>query len=76
MKLSSDALEYMQGVAKECADHEYRNMKAMMFDRGKSAPVHNELAALGLLKLMGTKGSAWVRTDAGAEWIMENRVVD
>jgi hypothetical protein len=76
MKLSSEARQWLEHVAKECEKYGYRNIKLMKWDGGKDDPVHSELRELGLVKLMGTKGASWVLTQAGADWVMENRDID
>lgn len=76
MKLSSEAREWLENAAKKCKEYEYRDIQSMQWDRGNDDSVHNELRELGLIKLMGTKGAPWVLTQAGADWVMENREVD
>lgn len=65
----------MRKLAEAYVKHGFPNHKVWNFDTGAEGGVHAELRALGLLKMIGTKGSAWVLTDAGQEWIMENRDV-
>ena len=73
MTLSEDALEYMTDLARQCVANGYANIRGMRFDGGKSGAVHNELKELGLIELKGTKGASWALTEAGKDWVMENR---
>lgn len=74
--MSIEALRYMNALAAEYVKWEFPNHRVWNFDTGADDAVHNELRALGLMKLMGTRGAPWVLTDRGQQWVMANRPWD
>ena len=74
-KLSSDASEYMHKLTSAYVEHGFPNHRGWGFDKGVDDVVHLELRAFGLIKQMGTRGSAWVLTDFGQRCVLANRSV-
>lgn len=71
--MSEDAAEYMRRIGKLYFDAKFPNHRVWLFDGGKDTPVHRELQAYGLIEVLGTRGASYVLTDAGKQWILDNR---
>jgi hypothetical protein len=70
--MSSQAVEYLRALMRlHAAASRAGRSRDWLFDAGKTEPVHQELAAAGLLeKMLGTKGGyAWRFTAAGTAYI-------
>lgn len=72
MTLSEEANEYMVSLTETYVGAEFPNHKAWWFDKGGEGSVHNELMAYGLIKMMGTRGSAWQLTDLGHKLVLQH----
>lgn len=70
--MSPAATEYMTSIGKLYIEHGCQNHKVWNFDTGKSGAPYDELYGIGMLKMMGTKGSPWTLTDKGQQWVMAN----
>lgn len=63
--LSTEATAYLDELLALYVKTGFRSYQTWRFDKGKSGPVHNELAAHDIIKMTGTKGSGWRLTENG-----------
>ena len=73
-RLSPQASAYMHELTTAYVKWGFPNHHVWNFDTGADDAVHRELRALGLIKQMGMRGSAWVLTDLGQQCVMANRL--
>ncbi len=73
VRLSADAEKYMRDLAELYEKAGLPNHKVWGFDGGKDGPPYNELSALQLLELSGTRGSSWRMTNQGHQVILQIR---
>lgn len=72
-QMSDAADEYMERLAAAYVEAKFPNHRVWGFSQGQEGVPLNELRALGLIEMMGARGSAWRLTDSGQRWVMENR---
>ena len=76
MKLSPEAVKFLQYQSESYLAQEHINHKTWYFDTGRTGPAYSELQSLGIIKPFGLATEmAWGFTEVGHELVMNNRKV-
>jgi hypothetical protein len=73
MNMSPEATSFMRRLASEYVSQNYPNHRLWNVELKIDDVIRNELRSKGLIKLSDAPGSACVLTDAGQQWVMQNR---
>jgi hypothetical protein len=72
-EMSDDADDFMEKVIAAYVAAGFPNHRVWGFSRGDDGIVFNELRALGIIEMIGARGSSWRLTAGGQRWVMQHR---